>query len=233
MKCLGLFFLIACIVSIHHFAAAGTYYIGKDDQGVYLYTSEHGYWRFDPKHAQRLTIGAEGMYSVVTSQSEVYIRTDRFGDFSVDPEQYEQTRRAIRNYNQEQRQATINETKVIIKGNQVLVPVMIGYGTAETEALLLLDTGASGTLLHREIANALSIREIGQTEIMVVGGKKIPTGVAKLSYIQVGPHKKQGVCAGIIDQKGSAVVHQGLLGMDILGGLKFQVDFERQVISWK
>ena len=199
-----------------------------------MYTSQHGYWRFDRADAQRLRVGAEGRYSVMSDGDESYIRTDKFGDFYFDFEAYEQTDGAIKDFNREQdRQARQKETNVIIHGNQVLVPVILGYGEFKTEAFLLLDTGASLTLLHREIANKLRVREIAQTEATVVGGSSIPTDVTRLSYLQVGPHRKEEVYVGIIDHEDSSAMHQGLLGMDVLRNLEFHVDFQKKVIRWK
>jgi hypothetical protein len=48
-------------------------------------------------------------------------------------------------------------TKVTIIGNQVLVPVKLGYGGREAEALFLLDTGAGGTAISSEVASYLDI----------------------------------------------------------------------------
>ena len=49
------------------------------------------------------------------------------------------------------------ETDVIIRGNQVLVPVTIGHGAVEQEALFLLDTGATHLVLFKEFANQFSL----------------------------------------------------------------------------
>jgi predicted aspartyl protease len=68
---------------------------------------------------------------------------------------------------------------------------------------------------------------------MVVGGKSIATEVTKLNYLKVGPFKKEGIYAGIIEHKGPPVAHKGLLGMNFLRDYEYKIDFQRQVIKWR
>ncbi|MBT8332257.1 MAG: hypothetical protein KJP06_08005, partial [Deltaproteobacteria bacterium] len=54
-------------------------------------------------------------------------------------------------------QKRIHESPVHIKGNRVFVPTKIANNGVEVETLLLLDTGASQTVIHRDIASQLNI----------------------------------------------------------------------------
>jgi predicted aspartyl protease len=125
------------------------------------------------------------------------------------------------------------ETKVIILNNRILVPTRLGYGGREIEALLLLDTGASITLLDREKARKLAISSFVKTEGQVADGKLIDTALAKLDYITVGPFKKMNIYAAFIDRQGPSAMHDGLLGMNFLRGFEYSIDFEKNVIKWK
>jgi len=124
-------------------------------------------------------------------------------------------------------------TKVMIHGNQVLVPVTIGYHGKEVDTLLVLDTGASIMTLHKDVAKRLSIYDTEKSRAQVAGGKEIDTEMVKLSYVKLGPYKKKELDAAIISYKGLPSDYNGLLGMNFLRGLEYSIDFERQIIKWK
>lgn len=124
------------------------------------------------------------------------------------------------------------ETKVTILGNQVLVPVRLGYNKKEVQAQLLLDTGATTVLLHEDLANQLTIGETKSAVGYVAGGESITADFAKLDYLIAGPYKMEDVDVAIVKHTGPQVPFKGLLGMNFLRGLKYSVDFEKQVLRW-
>jgi tetratricopeptide (TPR) repeat protein len=145
----------------------------------------------------------------------------------------------IGNYKSPQAYKSVGETesnvlKVKIIGNQVLVPVTLGYRGKTVQALLLLDTGATNTTISPEIAAKLNIspdqtkKAIGQ----VVGGGLLEARRARLSYIKVRPRTKTDVDIDIIEYKGFAANFDGLLGMNFLRNFRYHVDFDNQTINW-
>ena len=74
---------------------------------------------------------------------------------------------------------------MVIAGRQVFVPVKLGNGGAETEAMLLLDTGATSLVITPEVAARLNITEANLVRISVVGGRSMNARKALLSYMEV------------------------------------------------
>jgi len=126
-------------------------------------------------------------------------------------------------------------TKVLIRGNSVFVPVTLANGGNEVDVHLLLDTGAAATLIHTEIAEKLylDLRKAKKARVQVVGGGLISASVVGISSLTVGPHTKRDWNIVVVPHKGSGMRYDGLLGMDVLRGLKYKVDFKKQVIIWE
>ncbi len=126
-------------------------------------------------------------------------------------------------------------TKVTVIGNSILVPVTLDYQGNQLDVRLLLDTGSSGTIINTEIADRLNVNlnKAKKTRGRVVGGAFIEARQVTLSRIIVGPHAKEKATVFVVAHEGPAAHYDGLLGMDILRGLKYQVDLEKQIIIWE
>ena len=124
------------------------------------------------------------------------------------------------------------ESPVIIRGNQVLVPVEIGHLGRKTQANLLLDTGASFTILHQRAARRIMLTGRETREAVVVGGSRIPIHMADADYIRIGPYRIVNPQLAIIQHRGPDQGYHGLLGMDILRALDYTLDIDRGVIVW-
>ena len=125
------------------------------------------------------------------------------------------------------------ETKVIINGSRVFVPVVLGNGDKKVETTLLFDTGASTIVLHQDVADNLGIDDYVEAKGHGVGGVEIAAKVARLTLVKVGPYEKRNLRVAIVEYTGPAdIQYNGLLGMNFLWGLKYEIDFDNQVIRW-
>lgn len=124
------------------------------------------------------------------------------------------------------------ETEVLIVNGRVLVPVVLGYGGREVKTALILDTGATIVFLNRQIANQLAMTGYQKSQALVASGQVIDTNIAKLSYIKVGPIVKNNIDVSFPESQ-AELGFNGLLGMNFLQNFEYQIDFGRQVITWK
>jgi predicted aspartyl protease len=125
------------------------------------------------------------------------------------------------------------ETAITIDGNRIFVPVTLANHGIEVEALLLLDTGASQTAVHREVADQLNIIALKKGMSQVAGGQQIYTELGKIDYLKIGPHTIKNASVLIINHEGPPVNFKGLLGMNILKNFQYKLNFEKQVIQWQ
>ena len=124
-------------------------------------------------------------------------------------------------------------SKIIVKENQIFVPVRLCYREKEVQVMLLLDTGASTTAIHSEAASRLGLWERTKGYSTVADGRKIDTEKAYLDYIQVGPIKIKNFQVSIINYSGNNDNYTGLLGMNFLKRAGYTIDYSRQVIKWE
>jgi hypothetical protein len=128
---------------------------------------------------------------------------------------------------------SLPDTPVSIKGNRVFVPVTIGYQDKTVETTLIFDTGAGSIVLHDTIAERLGIEETTASRGVGVGGIEIESQTTRLSFVQVGPHRKENLRADIIAYQGEPDDgYNGLLGMNFIRGLNYTIDFRDEVIRW-
>lgn len=120
-------------------------------------------------------------------------------------------------------------TPVSISGNQIYVRVSLASGGTTTDAVMLLDTGASITLISPAVAERLKITEGEAARVIGVGGRA-RAKKAVLSEVKVGPARVSSLGVVIVGSNGA--FGEGLLGMDFLRAFSYRVDYARGVIVW-
>lgn len=229
-----IFFLIIAILLSSFVYATGVYHIGKDGGGVFMDTDQNGSWYIDPSHLRDFSLGETGSYSVRADRRGTFIITAKGKKYYIDRSAQEKWEQEVASFNEQQRLKSGIETKVdLLDGSHVLVPVTIGTGRNEMEVTMLLDTGASITVLHRDVVDQMRLESTGKARLMIAGGQVIDSDIVTLDVVGVGPIRKKGLDASVINHSGPRPPYQGLLGMNFLMGLKYQIDYQRGVIVWE
>jgi predicted aspartyl protease len=134
---------------------------------------------------------------------------------------------------EKQQQLKAMETKVTITNNQILVPVAFTNSGLESTAQLIMDTGATHTVLYRPVADQLNILTLSKGQSKVAGGQSINSEVGKVDAIKVGPITARDFPVVILAFEGPTPSYGGLLGMDFLSRVEYAIDYDSSVIRWK
>lgn len=113
-------------------------------------------------------------------------------------------------------------------GNAVLVPVSLSNGTSSATASLLVDTGASQTVLSKQTARDLGLLAVDNQTRLGIGGA-VRVDVAVVDKVKVGGVEVKNLKISIHDFSSDPHI-QGLLGFDFLGRFQMSVDSDKQVM---
>ncbi|MFW1678368.1 aspartyl protease family protein [Pontibacter sp. JAM-7] len=138
-------------------------------------------------------------------------------------------------YNREQIKAAMQDwiTPIGMHHSRITVPVKVVYGSRSQYLTLVMDTGATSTVLHKGAISSLGAQYLPSGYARVADGRRVKTEAINLDRIEVGPYKIKNVRAGIIDFQGGSQDTNGLLGMDFLYHARYEIDRDNQQIIWE
>lgn len=115
--------------------------------------------------------------------------------------------------------------KVSTTGSSVIVPVTLNQSL---KTYLILDTGATMTMVSNRIANSLGLRQVGYATGITVGGP-IRRPMARLPSLQVGDAEVRNLLVSVHDFRPIPQV-EGLLGLDFLRRFHVSLDSRKQLL---
>jgi predicted aspartyl protease len=98
---------------------------------------------------------------------------------------------------------------------------------------MLLDTGASHSVLSAEVARALDLPPVATTTVTSTLGES-PRLVVRVGRLSLGPVEATSVLPSIVEQDrlGAHGAMQGLVGQDLLSAHRYTIDYRRRRIVW-
>lgn len=211
----------------------------------YEYRDENGVRRFTdnpdsvPDQSKNKVVEHRDRYDYMTEEEKAEALQKREDEIS---ERRLKIKEDVRRYLKtvERREAAERErkrleslrTKVTIRNNQVLVPVTLTYQGKSVTTTLLLDTGATNTVIYDDVAEKLGITTGKTGYAVLAGGKVVKTKQIEVDGVKVGPKSMEKVSITVLKNIGFRQAHSGLLGFDFLGRYGHTIDRKGQLIIW-
>ncbi len=122
----------------------------------------------------------------------------------------------------------------IRNNNQVLVPVRFSYRDTTVDAWMLLDTGATSTVISTNLASRLGIKPASTERRLsqVADGSVVQAYRTRVDFMSVGAKMKLNAEVSILPSNGPGMGFDGLLGMNFLGDFPYRLDMKTHVIEW-
>ena len=189
---------------------------------IYIWTDAKGVKHFSqeppPAHAAEVMVQDELQYDPSADAKQ---RRDESDSDGLPPKSRRSNATARR-----------QQTRIAVEGNVIVVPTTLNYGGRQIETQLVLDTGASSTIVHAPLADRLGIRPDVNAKVRIASGEMINAQAVTMDAISVGPHTLRGARTLFIRHEGPQTAHQGLLGLNFLGQYPYSIDMHKMVINW-
>lgn len=226
------------------FPAHAEFFKYTDKAGKTYYVDE--VWKIPEQYRDQVGRYREKYDHLPAEQKVQVIEADQERQKAIELEQQRQTETHLQEMHRQQeaerlQQADVEkqqqlkamETKVTIANNQILVPVAFTNSGLEANAQLIMDTGATHTVLYRPVADQLNVLTLAKGQSKVAGGQSVHSEVGKVDAMRVGPITARDFPVVILAFEGSTPSCGGLLGMDFLSRVEYTIDYDSSVIRWK
>lgn len=166
----------------------------------------------------------EDFYSYTDDQGVVHI----VSNIEKVPMQYRQSVTVTR-----LKSARSEFTTVMIRGNQVIVPVTLSYRGRSVDAVFLLDTGCTVSAISEQLAARLGVdpSDTQLSKSTVADGRTLVSRIFIADSLNVGTRSVSQTLVSILPGSGNAGF-DGFLGMNFLKNYRYHIDFSRSVIEW-
>jgi Aspartyl protease len=118
----------------------------------------------------------------------------------------------------------------------IIVPAIVnGIGPVS----FMLDTGSNGSVISEQLASTLRAKAVAKTTLMSASGRKDAL-VVRIEHLAVGGVSADGVLMTVAspdafhlpDLSTSGHKVQGIIGQDVLGALRYTIDYAERRIVW-
>lgn len=126
-------------------------------------------------------------------------------------------------------------TRVSIRNNQIIVPVLLANRGHRTIAKMILDTGASSTIIYPKLARKLGLggNKVAVGYSKIADGSQVASYQTKIDTIQIDESAALKNPEVVIMDSVSDLGADGLLGNTFLRFFHFTIDYDNQVIVWE
>jgi len=125
------------------------------------------------------------------------------------------------------------EMPISVKNNLVIAPVKMYFGRRSVKLKLVLDTGASSTVVYQHALNPLQTKFRKAGSVQLADGNRVPAKKLTLDKVVIGPYEAKQVKTLVLENPLGAAGAQGLLGMDFLSRAPYELDLDRKRIIWE
>ena len=207
---------------------------GSPEAAIYKYTDESG----------RMVFVDDADKIPPRFRTQAGSMQEQGGGFSVDQADDDQQEQAVSiadpNIEQQARTQTRREEKRrsyqtpgMISGNRVMIPAEVAVGDRVAHLVLLLDTGATETVLHRQSLSSLQLPKGEKIKGRLAGGQNFNAEKISFGYIEVGPFRNEEMPAMVLANQGPQLPFDGMLGLDFLKDHPYRIDYERERVIWE